>query len=284
MKKIVILGLIVGLTTTLTYVCESPLKAITNENIKSPSLECRVTKNLVDKDNKKIKLINAIIFQQDNNLNISIKNSCNSSNDQGLNVASDEKVFAVIKDRLNKRPEQKVFFDQIKNNQFQKSIDMPYFYDMIYLDFYKQKKSDPDFTINDKNFIGRTKICMRNITAFYLPGQIFPIIDVVGSGKTDMYIRALPNFYRVDIKNSSSNHITKIVLPDNQKNLMSDTDKVNSVETVNIIYSNKTSNAYYTSFYIPKDITQFSFLVYEDEITDDKTDIISKYDVKLDRK
>ena len=56
---------------------------------------------------------------------------------------------------------------------------MPYFYDVICLDFYKQKKIYLDFRIKDENFIGITKICAKNITAFYLKEQLFPISNIV---------------------------------------------------------------------------------------------------------
>ncbi len=284
MKKKIILGLMCSLTLTSTCFFGNSLKALNSQNVKSPSLECLVNKNLVDKENKRAKLIDAKILQKDNSLNISIKNSSDDPNEKEFNVASDEKMFVVIKDRLGLKPTQKFFLDEIDAGYFQKSVEMPYFYDMIYLDFYKQKKSDPDFTEKEENFIGKTKICMRNVTAFYLPNQKFEINDVKASKDSEIYIRALPNFYRVDIKNSSSNRITKIVLPQGEDGLMSDEDRVNAVEDVRIIYSDRAdSNAHYVSLYIPKNVTEFNLLIYEKEITEYEVDVISQYNIKLNR-
>ncbi len=288
MKKTTILGLLFGLTFAGTYCSIGSLKALTEQNIKSPMLECRVNKFLIDKDNRRVKAIDAIIFQKDNGLIISIKNSSDNPDEKEFNVASNEKMFAIVKDRLNYKPIKKVFLDEIQDGQFQLSLDMPYYYDLINLDFYKQKKSDPDFTESDENFIGKTKICMRNVTAFYQPGQKFTIHDVAGDKNTDIYIRVLTNFYRVDLvkdKTSENRRITKIIIPESQKDKMSEEESVNTSENVRIVYPNQSdSNAFYDSFYIPKDITDFSILVYEGEITDDATDLINKYDIKFVRK
>lgn len=288
MKKRTILALTVSLVVAISYCRIGALKALTAENIKSPRLECRVNKNLIDKNNKKLKAIDAIIFQKDNSLVISIKNSSDEADEKEFTVASDEKMFVVVKDRLNYKPIKKYFLDEIQDGQFQISLDMPYYYDMIYLNFYKQKKSDPDYTESDENFIGKTKICMRNVTAFYIPGQKIRITDLVGGKDTDIYIRVLPNFYRVDLvkdKTSENRRITKIVLLESQKDKMSEEESVNSGEDVRIVYPDRSdSNAFYDSFYIPKDIKEFTLLVYEGEITENETDVINEYDIKLERK
>ena len=288
MKKIMILGFLVGLMVAGTYCNMGSLKALTAQQITSPSLECTVNKNLIDKDNKKLKAIDANIIQKDNKLTIKIKNSSDEEGEKEFNIASDEKMFVVIKDRLNLKPQLNYFLTEQQNGEFQVEANMPFFYDMINLYFYKQKKSDPDFKVSDDNFIGKTKICMRNITAFYLPGQKFKITDVIGTKKSNIYIRALPNFYRIDIEkddDSENRKITKIELPESQKDKMTNEAKVNSFEDVKIIYpSGEDSGAFYASFYIPKEITEFSFLVYEEEITNKTTDVINKYNIKLEKK
>ena len=308
MKKATILNLI---TFFMVFSAIFSLNVYAVDIVKSPNLNC-ITEYVLEKgDSSGIKNINAMIYHVDNDINILVEDS--DFEDEGeLDVKDDEKVFVAAIDNRTKQPIKYQFLGQFveyyNHKYFITSLNLPNYCDRIDLHFYKQKKIEPDFAVRSENFLGRTKVCMANVldykraeeTNLKILDKNSNIIEVDGK-KGAFLSRLTPNYFSIKIpeigesddEEENKFYIGKIVLNKDQENLLSEDEKIvvenKFVKNKNIPAGVKWENSAYEdgsffNFFLPKEIKEFKFLVYEKNVSNDVNDIICQFNIKLNRK
>ena len=210
--------------------------------------------------------------------------------------------FVVLIDSKNKGPIAKQYLNffhgdgGLVRNSYRCSFNLPYYCEVVDLHVYKQKNTDPEFTIEEKNFIGKTKVYSNHFHDFLRPNAKQQLTFIPrGSSINNKNIYLIPrlttNYYSIllDITGRSY-YIGKIILPNGQgKSLTEDDLIVNSSffcrydETGSMISSNSgLDRCTNFSFYLPDDVTNFKFQIFEDKIGKD-TDVLYEVDVNLNR-
>ncbi len=107
-------------------------------------------------------------------------------------IAANEKVFFIAKDGLKKTElsKQIVYYrnQQVPTQPFA----TPYYCDEIYFDVYKQKDTDPDFTVKEENFLGSFKTNATN-NLVHRRGN-----ETALTVKQDKYGNAIRGFFSVN--------------------------------------------------------------------------------------
>ena len=208
--------------------------------------------------------------------------------------------FVVLIDSKYKGQIDMKYLNWVGNNYYKCTFNLPHYCDVLDLHVYKQKNTDPEFTIKEQNFIGRTKVYSNHFHDFLRPNgkQQLTLIPKNGNNVTNKEIHFVPrltsNYYSLLYKyyNSSGvydpSFIGKIILPNGQgKSLTEDDLIVNS----NYFYrydengqpiTGAIDNFNCFNFYLPDDVTNFKFQIFEDKIGKD-TDVLYEVDVNLNR-
>ena len=217
-------------------------------------------------------------------------------------IDEDENIFVIVKDKFNKKIITKAFLEKsdiAQGKKFEVNIDIWYYCDMINLYFYKQKGSNTDFTTKEENYIGKVQEYMPNILLYKRwDGGSIKTYDkdwneISASGKL-LLSRITPNYYCLfnAINSRNTNFVRKSVLQKEQENLLSEEEKIVDCEVFIPIVKPSSGtiweNAVYTrsntfNLYIPDEVKEFKFIVYQDIISDDYNNIKYQYDIKLNK-
>ena len=207
--------------------------------------------------------------------------------------------FVVLIDSKNKGQIDMKYLNKVDTGYgyyYKCTFNVPYYCDVLDAHVYKQKNTDPEFTIEEKNFIGKTKVYSNHFHDFLRPNAKQQLTFIPrGSSINNKNIYLIPrlttNYYSIllDITGRSY-YIGKIILPNGQgKSLTEDDLIVNSSffcrydETGSMISSNSgLDRCTNFSFYLPDDVTNFKFQIFEDKIGKD-TDVLYEVDVNLNR-
>ncbi len=214
-----------------------------------------------------------------------------------------EKLFIVIVDDIKKEPIKSVFLSK-SGIRYGISATVPYYFDEFSIYLYKQKKDEPDFTKKEENCFGKGKFHVAN-QLVYQRGEKTRVKVYTNSGKEkpeyNSYLlnKITPNYYSIsDEKYNESDSIGRIVLKDSQKNLLTEDQKtvvVNKFTSSGVIRTipetekESWNNSIYKEashfdFYIPKEVDEFKFFVYKNEVTDRLEDVKDVYHIKLNKK
>ena len=293
MKRKTILGFTVGLALFSTLFIGNTFQSSAMQQINSPQLRNAGFQYLEKGDSSGLEDSAEIGYVlKDNNL------EAFSLHDK----KEYDKVFAVIIDQakntiIDKKSCTKSDAHTPLGEQFWiynvANFSLPHYTDKVDIHYYKQSSSEPDFTIKSENFLGRAKLYMPNITDFQR-GSNTPLTvydkdwKVTDDFGKSFLSRITPNYYTIESEyvvgdTTSIAKIGKIVLPQGQENLMSEDEKTIPAQAftkeVNTGYNKMNFN-----LYIPKEITEFKFVVYDKNISDKKEDILYQYHIKLNRK
>ena len=205
----------------------------------------------------------------------------------GSIIESDEYLFVALIDRSK---DEVVAFAKINGQSFG-NIKAPYYSDMVELHIYKQKKSEPDFTLKSENFIGKTKVLLEHDYAFYTYGieetNHVPILNKDGnviqeySDKSTSLVRYTPNYfsmqstdYFIDFFSNYGNNFLVIKLPEDKKDLIAEKDKIVPITVYEPYFPQ--NNVYgvlwecnCANFYIPDGIDKFELWCYNQSISDE---------------
>lgn len=297
MKKKNILCFFAMLVVVLTFLVKMPFRvdAMAAQTITSPSLKCTTYKCLEKKDGSGLTDYRIGITDLNNTLSMRFLNG---------DIEEDEKLFVV---GINKVKNVEVFKEYLETKSkpyYVNYLVVPYYYcDQIELRFYKQKSDEGSFPIKDENLIGKISEFMPHILDYQrrvgTPLTVYDKDGKIISGRGKIYLsRLTPNFYSLQDTTQTSmaigtyNKIGRIVLPKGQENLLTEEQKTIPSEYFipgehaeeeeywqNCVYQ----NAQNFNIYIPDGVTEFKFLIYENNITNNPDDILFQYHVKINR-
>ncbi len=218
-------------------------------------------------------------------------------------IDDDEKLFIVIVDNIKKKTIKSVFLSK-RASQYGISATVPYYFNEFDIYLYKQKNDEPDFTKKEENCFGKATFHVAN-QLVYQRGRKTPLKVYNNKGeerpefKSYLLSKITPNYYSIsDEKYGDADQIGEIVLKDSQKNLLTKDQKIvvvnkfspssaikNISEEEKRNWNNSIYNdAYHFDFYIPKEVDEFKFLVYEDKVTDRLEDVKDVYHIKLNKR
>lgn len=270
----VALGLIAFLIIFLSF--SLPVFAV--DNVISPKKDIRIKSGLLSRDNTFKNINFEAKFNTNNDLVIIINYDNDGESD--LNINGDDELFVVIKDKFGLNLPKKVLLNRVNVDQkvvFTNTIKLPWYYDMIYFKVYKQKWNDPEFLEKEENFIGKTNLCNAFNNIYHRNNVKRRIADKNGGEGSTVVISALtPNIhrlmsYRIDVGNPSSKIIAKIILPEEQEDLMPEKDKI--CIFYSRIIGHETDREFdidrLSIFYIPATVTKFKVVMYRSFISDD---------------
>lgn len=290
MKRKTIFGLMVGLAIASTVLVKEPIKVDATHNITSPTLKCSSMKYLEKGDSSGLLGNVATISCIDNTLNFSVNN---------ITLAADEKLFVVGISKAKK--EQIYSFLEKGIRDYSAQIKLPHYYDAVDFHIYKQKSSEPDYTLRSENFVGRTKVYMANILNYKRgEGTALTVYDKdwakVSDDKNKSFLsRITPNYFTLQsiVAKREYDKVGKIILSDEQSGLMTEDEKIvpseyftpDKMPGTDETWPNASSKqAEIFNFYLPTAVKEFKFVIYKNNISDKKEDIIAQYHIKLDRK
>ena len=245
---------------------------------------------LENKEGTKALDIDLNVNQTDRNLDLSFHN-----NNFPLPVlGADETYFVVVYDSAHKTPILYNYLLKNSQNFYKCSFKIPYYCDVVDLHFYKQKISDPDYTMKEENFIGKVQNYLADSVNFFRGTKTkLTILDKNGNittSKTAHFISSLiPNYYTITIPTITfRKKVGRIILPCGQENLMSLDEKIVPCNYFRTLLTpgttdNWTDHGDGFNFYLPKGVTEFKFQVFNVQPTDNVNDILYQFDVKLNR-
>ncbi len=296
-KKNLIFGFMMAILIFSTFLFRESINvdAMSMQNVTSPSLKCTTYKCLEKKDGTGLTDYRLGITDINNTLSMRFLNG---------DIESDEKLFVV---GINKVKNEEVFKKYLATEQkpyYINDLVVPYYYcDQLELRFYKQKEDEGSFPIKDENFVGKISECMPHILDYQRRvGTPLTVYDknweVVSSRGKIFLSRVTANFYSLQDTTQTSmnigayNKIGRIVLPKGQEDLLSEEEKTIPSEYFipgehaeeeegwqNCVYR----NAQNFNIYIPDGVTEFKFLIYENNITNNIDDILFQYHIKINR-
>ncbi len=296
MDKKKILSLLVSSIIFSTSLFGWPSNIVSAQKVISPNLNWYMTKHLENKNGTRVTDYSLEVLKDtgkngDLYLYITINKSY---------VAVDGYYFVVAIDKNNNIiKKQMLDYDENLDVDYT-TLQLPYKTDQVDLHFYEQGGQDEDFVIREEKFIGRSKVFIPNMMIGDRGGDnTITVYDKHGYqvdflGEKFFLNRLVPNYYTIKTNRSFNNgEIGKIVLKKEQEHLMSEEDKIvqigtylNMCEPVEEEDYDKAREANYDgfNFYIPEEVTEFKFIVYNVAISDDPNDILYQYNIKINRK
>ena len=215
-------------------------------DVKSPELQCNVVqKKLTKPDNSGLTGTLVNVKESDKKLDISFDTSGGAPIPT---LAEGEKYFVSLENFANNSIIESQYLTKKAGTTIGCSIEVPYYCDRVEIKLYKQKATDPDFTVKDENYIGKARIFMSDETV-YGRGEKKPItiFNEYEAVKANFTSRITPNYYTVEMNANQSNYfVGKIVLPE--------------------------------------EVSEFKFYIFHTNILDNNDSAMYYYDIKLDRK
>lgn len=277
-----------------------------NNEVKTPIKKHWQTGHLKNSDGKKAQAIKYEIEERDEKLDFRLHLNTEGAT-TGNETDAPERLedgwsyFAVLIDSQHKGPIQNRYLtflpkeDMYKRDVYKCTFDLPYYCDVVDIHVYKQKDTDPAFTIKEENFIGRTKV-FPSQNADFIRKDSKKQLTLVNKNSnsyttTGNYFlsRLSPNYYSIQVPLDVPNtikKIAKIILPDGQgKDLTEDDLTVNGTFFQRIKedatpLSGELDQKGYFNFYLPDGVTNFKMQVFDNEIGKD-TDVLFEFDVNL---
>lgn len=290
MKRKTIFGLMAGLAIVSTFLVKEPMKVDAAQTVNSPTLNCITYKRLEKGDHTGLTEYSTITEHTDNSLVFKVN---------GIRISSDEKIFVVVKNKVKKESIFQGFLTDVSGT-YSTKINLPYYCDSVEIEVYKQNSGDKDYTVKAENLLGITKEYVGHILDYKL-GEGTPIIAydrnwaVTPDENKTVLTRITPNYFTLlDLTNDNKfDRIGKIILPEGQEDLLTEDEKIvqsevfvpdkapmDGTEWENAV----TRRAKIFNFRFPKKVSEFKFVVYVNNITDRKEDIIVQYHIKLENR
>lgn len=287
MKRKTILGFTVGLALFSTLFIGNTFQSIAMQQVNSPQLQNSGRQLLEQGDSRGLEDRLFMYVLKDNSLESFVMQE----------DTEHDKVFAIIIDQVNNTIIDKRLCNKERMvaptgtvwNYSIENISLPHYVDKIDIHYYKQSENEADFTIKSENFLGRARLFMPNIMDFQR-GSNTPLTvydkdwKVTDDFGKSFLSRITPNYYSIESNVTPSyESIGKIILPQGQEDLMSEDEKTIPAQE---FYNGLNYDSMPTNFnlYIPKEVTEFKFVVYDKNISDKKEDILYQYHIKLNRK
>ncbi len=208
-------------------------------------------------------------------------------------IASDEKVFFIAKDGLKKTELSKQIIFYRNQRVATQPFETPYYCDEIYFYVYKQKDTEPDFTVKEENFLGSYKTNSTN-NLVYRRGNEIALTekeDIYGNEIQGFFFSQLtPNYYSIRIPDLLFEiAIGKVILPQGQENIIPEEKQIGKAKYYmpgkypgSAIWPNAVTKAdSYFNFYVPEDVKEFKFVVYYYNLDDSR--IQFEYNIKLNK-
>lgn len=256
--------------------------------------------NLTDEDTA----VEFMLTQKDQNLNICFnKPSCTLPHKE-----DDEIYFVQVEDFLTKKPLSYAILNKYTDTEYnwdyadgwETSLNLPYYCDSVNINIYKQKKTELLYDIKKDNLVGTTRYFMVGNSGFIrFPKKTLTVLNKNGTAISDpsknnpanLLVSNIPNHYILSFPGMYyMRKIGKIILPSSQENLLSESEKIvacgvqpscaeKSPEKKDSYTEPK--NCFY--LYIPKEVKNFKFQIFDSYVTDNKDDILCQFDVNLEK-
>lgn len=287
MKNIRILRLMSNLIVTSIFLGYGSLSVFADDQLTSPRLECYNFASLI-KDNS----------LRNSELKCNLKDNFiqPSFNAGPLSLQPDEKVFFIAKDKVSGKELSKQVIYYRNRKVPSTPFETPYYCDEIYFDVYKQKDTEPDFTVKQENFLGSYRTNATNNLVYRRGNEIAlgTVRDKYGNRIEGFFFSQItPNYYSIRIPDLYfEESVGIVVLPQSQANLMKEEQRYFPADYYALgktpgsaVWPNAvTREDSYFNFYVPEGVTEFKFVVYYDDVVvDDASKIAFQYNIKLNK-